>query len=237
MPHYLHPRSRSTSSLFAATLLASFVIVGLPHIFPCPAPRRTLADSDMTMTDVDGRQMQRPRRKKRKAVDAPEQLSSTDGASRGLPQATDEEVSTFLQMEEEAETMARRATRGEGWRTTNRYPRSRRRKLREEETGAESGLWIIPSLDYKRCDLLVLLDAISFGDDYLLVLLINHNSSRMGNISVFEYNVTLTDFSVKGAVKIPPMLLAARDVTEPPQLEVAYKARHILVLAYNYNQA
>lgn len=105
MPHYLHPRSRSTSSLFAATLLASFIIVGVPHIFPCPAPRRTLADSDMSMTDVDGRQVQRPRRKKRKAVDAPEQLF-TDGVSRGLPQATDEEVSTFLQMEEEAKTMA-----------------------------------------------------------------------------------------------------------------------------------
>lgn len=103
----------------------------------------------------------------------------------------------------------------------------------------------------------------------MIYVQINHNSSRMGNISVFEYNVvshlrcrtalraqeyinstltdirkaykyesqTLTDFSVKGAVKIPPMLLAARDVTEPPQLEVAYKARHILVLAYNYNQA
>ncbi|KAL1967891.1 hypothetical protein VTN77DRAFT_2308 [Rasamsonia byssochlamydoides] len=109
MPHYLHPRSRSTSSLFAATLLASFVIVGLPHIFPCPAPRRTLADSDMAMT-VDGQQVQRPRRKKRKAIDAPDQLSSTDSSSsiaRGLPQATDEEVSTFLQMEEEAETMAK----------------------------------------------------------------------------------------------------------------------------------
>ncbi|SPQ23605.1 d1e8bf29-d604-4d19-b8ae-3a32c28da54f [Thermothielavioides terrestris] len=42
-PH-LHPRSRMTSSLFATTLLASFVVVALPHVLPCPAPRRAFAD-------------------------------------------------------------------------------------------------------------------------------------------------------------------------------------------------
>jgi cytochrome c oxidase assembly factor 2 len=29
-----------TSSLFATTVLASFFVVALPHILPCPAPRR-----------------------------------------------------------------------------------------------------------------------------------------------------------------------------------------------------
>jgi cytochrome c oxidase assembly factor 2 len=105
MPHYLHPRSRSTSSLFAATLLASFVIVGVPHIFPCPAPRRTLADSDMTMA-ADGQQIQRPRRKKRKTLEPTDQLTSADSIPRGQA-TTDEEVSTFLQLEKEAETMAK----------------------------------------------------------------------------------------------------------------------------------
>ncbi|KAK4126218.1 hypothetical protein N657DRAFT_569327 [Parathielavia appendiculata] len=39
-PPHLHPRSRMTSSLFATTVLASFLVVALPHILPCPAPRR-----------------------------------------------------------------------------------------------------------------------------------------------------------------------------------------------------
>ncbi|KAK3307075.1 uncharacterized protein B0T15DRAFT_492574 [Chaetomium strumarium] len=45
-PH-LHPRSRMTSSLFATTVLASFLVVALPHVLPCPAPRRTYADGEM----------------------------------------------------------------------------------------------------------------------------------------------------------------------------------------------
>ncbi|KAH6635367.1 hypothetical protein B0J18DRAFT_472452 [Chaetomium sp. MPI-SDFR-AT-0129] len=43
-PPHLHPRSRMTSSLFATTVLASFLVVALPHILPCPAPRRAYAD-------------------------------------------------------------------------------------------------------------------------------------------------------------------------------------------------
>ncbi|KAH6856637.1 hypothetical protein B0I37DRAFT_443286 [Chaetomium sp. MPI-CAGE-AT-0009] len=49
-PPHLHPRSRMTSSLFATTVLASFLVVALPHILPCPAPRRAYADGgDMAM--------------------------------------------------------------------------------------------------------------------------------------------------------------------------------------------
>ncbi|KAI1739429.1 hypothetical protein F4680DRAFT_146896 [Xylaria scruposa] len=45
MPPHLHPRSRMTSSLFATTVAASFLVVGLPHILPCPAPRVAYADA------------------------------------------------------------------------------------------------------------------------------------------------------------------------------------------------
>jgi cytochrome c oxidase assembly factor 2 len=36
-----------TSSLFATTVLASFFVVALPHVLPCPAPRRAYADGEM----------------------------------------------------------------------------------------------------------------------------------------------------------------------------------------------
>ncbi|KAF7512163.1 hypothetical protein GJ744_002325 [Endocarpon pusillum] len=46
MPPHLHPRSSATTTLFASTLAASFIIVGIPHIFPCPAPRKGYLDED-----------------------------------------------------------------------------------------------------------------------------------------------------------------------------------------------
>ncbi|KAL2754469.1 hypothetical protein ACRALDRAFT_1081491 [Sodiomyces alcalophilus JCM 7366] len=61
MPPYLHPRSRMTSSLFATTVFASFLVVGLPHILPCPAPRVTYADGDVVVGE-DGRRRRRRRR-------------------------------------------------------------------------------------------------------------------------------------------------------------------------------
>ncbi|KAF4487178.1 hypothetical protein CGGC5_v005405 [Colletotrichum fructicola Nara gc5] len=60
-PHPLHPRSRMTSSLFATTVVASFFVVGLPHLLPCPAPRVTYADGDI-MIGEDGRRRRRKRR-------------------------------------------------------------------------------------------------------------------------------------------------------------------------------
>ncbi|PYH44558.1 uncharacterized protein BP01DRAFT_320892 [Aspergillus saccharolyticus JOP 1030-1] len=98
MPPHLHPRSRSTSSLFAATLLASLFVVGLPHVFPCPAPRRTLADSEMTV-NADGQQIPRVRRRRRKDA---ESFVPEDKPLAQTPMASDEEVSTFLQLEAEA---------------------------------------------------------------------------------------------------------------------------------------
>lgn len=43
--HALHPRSRSTSTLFTTTLAVSFLVVALPHLLPCPVDRRQFADS------------------------------------------------------------------------------------------------------------------------------------------------------------------------------------------------
>ncbi|KAI1325505.1 hypothetical protein F5Y16DRAFT_377845 [Xylariaceae sp. FL0255] len=63
MPPHLHPRSRMTSSLFATTVVASFIVVGLPHILPCPAPRVAYADSSSTSADGTCR----PRRSRRRS--------------------------------------------------------------------------------------------------------------------------------------------------------------------------
>ncbi|KAF2103557.1 hypothetical protein NA57DRAFT_72533 [Rhizodiscina lignyota] len=46
MPSHLHPRSRWTMSLFTTTLMISFLVVSIPHILPCPVPRRAFADGD-----------------------------------------------------------------------------------------------------------------------------------------------------------------------------------------------
>lgn len=58
--HYLHPRSRTTSTLFTTTLAVSFLVVGLPHLLPCPVDQRQFADSIET---PDGRVRRRRRQK------------------------------------------------------------------------------------------------------------------------------------------------------------------------------
>lgn len=71
MPPHLHPRSTYTSSLFATTLFASFFVVALPHVLPCPAPRVAYADanpnsnSNGQSSDGESKQPQRRRRKRR----------------------------------------------------------------------------------------------------------------------------------------------------------------------------
>jgi len=82
-------------SLFAGTLLAFFVVVGLPHLFLCPAPRRTLADSEMMVT-ADGQQIQKIRRRRRKDGDI------LDQNDQPMSAATDEEVLAFMQLQQEA---------------------------------------------------------------------------------------------------------------------------------------
>ena len=58
-----------TSSLFATTVLASFFVVALPHVFPCPVPRTKYADGEVVV-DENGR------RKRWRRIDTPQ---VTDG--------------------------------------------------------------------------------------------------------------------------------------------------------------
>lgn len=73
MPPHLHPRSRTTSSLFATAVAASFLVVGLPHVLPCPVPRAKYADGEVV---VDGR----GRRRRWRSTEAPE--AAADGVVR-----------------------------------------------------------------------------------------------------------------------------------------------------------
>jgi cytochrome c oxidase assembly factor 2 len=115
MPPHLHPRSRSTTSLFTATLLASLFIVGLPHVFPCPAPRKAFADSEL-ITTPDG-QLQRVRRRRRRSKDQADELStSSTPATAAAPAPTEpdsatrqlaEEAAEFRYMQEEAKRISK----------------------------------------------------------------------------------------------------------------------------------
>ncbi|KAL1840700.1 hypothetical protein VTJ49DRAFT_195 [Mycothermus thermophilus] len=78
-PPHLHPRSRMTSSLFATTLFASFFVVALPHVLPCPAPRRAFADSGAQESGADSSDATpRRTRRRRRACDREE-----DGVGAG----------------------------------------------------------------------------------------------------------------------------------------------------------
>lgn len=55
-----------TSSLFATTMFASFFVVALPHVLPCPAPRVAYADGAI-IEDQNGR-----RRRRRQRIQAQE---------------------------------------------------------------------------------------------------------------------------------------------------------------------
>jgi len=60
-----------TSTLFTSTLAIAFLVVGLPHILPCPVDRRQF-------TDADGK-MQRRRRRR---VEDTEETETGDETSR-----------------------------------------------------------------------------------------------------------------------------------------------------------
>ncbi|KAK8010400.1 hypothetical protein PG990_009365 [Apiospora arundinis] len=60
MPPHLHPRSRMTSSLFATAVAASFFVVALPHMLPCPAPRVKYADCEVSPDGTRRRRRRRP---------------------------------------------------------------------------------------------------------------------------------------------------------------------------------
>jgi cytochrome c oxidase assembly factor 2 len=63
MVAHLHPRSRSTMSLFSGCLAICFAVVAAPHVLPCPVDKTQLADS----ASSDGE----PRRRRRRKQSAP----------------------------------------------------------------------------------------------------------------------------------------------------------------------
>nr|ACN41107.1 unknown [Picea sitchensis] len=67
MPPALHPRSRQTGALFTGTLAFCFLVVGMPHILPCPVNPKQYAD---TIEGPDGQPMRR-RRKRKQVTDDP----------------------------------------------------------------------------------------------------------------------------------------------------------------------
>lgn len=91
MPPPLHPKSIQTTSLFGTTLLLSFLVVGLPHLIPCPVDRRQFADGQMPEFDADGNRIRRRRTRK------PEEAISKD--------------STATATNEEREVMGKKKTR------------------------------------------------------------------------------------------------------------------------------
>lgn len=64
MPPHLHPRSLTTTSLLGTTLLVSFLVVGMPHIIPCPAPRLAFAEGQQISISEEGGGRRRRRRRK-----------------------------------------------------------------------------------------------------------------------------------------------------------------------------
>ncbi|CAK3891440.1 Hypothetical predicted protein [Lecanosticta acicola] len=76
--HYLHPRSRSTSTLFTTTLAISFLVVAAPHLLPCPVDRRQFADSFET---PDGK---RYRRKRKEVTDGGDEHEGVGDAASDL---------------------------------------------------------------------------------------------------------------------------------------------------------
>ncbi|KAI1426536.1 hypothetical protein F5Y12DRAFT_741454 [Xylaria sp. FL1777] len=76
MPPHLHPRSRMTSSLFATTVAASFLVVGLPHLLPCPAPRVAYADA----ASADGSR-RRTRRRSQQPTEVKDGIAQFEGVS------------------------------------------------------------------------------------------------------------------------------------------------------------
>lgn len=75
MVAHLHPRSRSTLSLFTTCLTISFLVVGAPHILPCPVDRRQYSE------DGSSRPSDQPKRRRRRKSAASSDTSSSSSAS------------------------------------------------------------------------------------------------------------------------------------------------------------
>ena len=103
-PSPLHPRSTAPSTLFASTLAASFIIVAIPHLFPCPV--RPVRDT----YDSDGRplpQQQRRTRQTQISIDPmnPSRAHTTAGYAQVdtvKEKTLQDEALLFRQMQDEA---------------------------------------------------------------------------------------------------------------------------------------
>jgi cytochrome c oxidase assembly factor 2 len=90
--------------LFAGTLLASFIVVGIPHVFPCPVPRKNYADTERQLVDKDGNPL--PRRN-RPTLKNPSQTSAAN--SKANSRSLQEEAELFRQLQLEAEILEKEA--------------------------------------------------------------------------------------------------------------------------------
>ena len=115
MPPYLHPRSNATSALFAGTLLASFIVVGIPHIFPCPRPRRGYADAERKL-ELERRPVKQKVRQQDIVIeDEPvgqgsaklEGDSKSSKAQKAKQSSIEEEAEVFRKLWEESKILAR----------------------------------------------------------------------------------------------------------------------------------
>lgn len=80
-----------TSSLFATTVVASFFVVALPHILPCPVPRTKYADGEV-IVDENGRRRRWRRRETPENGDGIVQFNQTaDGDTCNVAEPTKRE--------------------------------------------------------------------------------------------------------------------------------------------------
>jgi cytochrome c oxidase assembly factor 2 len=92
--------------LFAGTLLASFIVVGIPHVFPCPRPaKRSYADTQI-QTDENGEAVEANNRE----VSREEQVRANQKVSTPTRSRTmEDEAALFQQLKEEAELLEKQA--------------------------------------------------------------------------------------------------------------------------------
>ncbi|KAK5060227.1 hypothetical protein LTR84_010112 [Exophiala bonariae] len=110
MPPHLHPRSTATSTLFAGTLLASFVVVGIPHLFPCPRPRRGYADTERQRQRSPEAEQPTPNTSSGQEPPSP-QDSNLAMQRKNLSQrkAMSEEAALFAELQREADALEKEA--------------------------------------------------------------------------------------------------------------------------------
>ncbi|KAF1348739.1 hypothetical protein BDV97DRAFT_267442, partial [Delphinella strobiligena] len=84
MVAHLHPRSRSTLSLFTTCLGISFLVVAAPHILPCPVDRRQFAEDGSSSSSSSSSDATRKRRRRKVATTDTEETTTTTTAPEVL---------------------------------------------------------------------------------------------------------------------------------------------------------